>query len=84
MDEILRNLCSSLHCPKCSCIDVNYEANDNLQIITFSCGDCDWQLSTSYRAAREAGFEPIGGYFDTTVTVLNDEGEVTSQFKTKF
>ena len=84
MDEILRNLSSTLHCPECSSLDVNYEANDNLQIISFSCGDCNWQVSTSYRAARQVGFEPTGGYFDTTVILLNEEGEITRQFKTKF
>ncbi|WP_029630621.1 hypothetical protein [[Scytonema hofmanni] UTEX B 1581] len=84
MHDILRNLFFSLRCPSCNSLEVNYEANDNLQAISFKCSDCDWEILTNYETARKSGFEPTGGHFDTTVTLLNEEGEVTSEFRTKF
>jgi hypothetical protein len=80
IDAMLRQLRIDSLCPNCRADAVDGECDHDKEQMTVICCACNYRQTVSYIAARRAGFDPTGGVYDTKVTVLNDEGEIASEF----
>lgn len=84
MHPHLKWLAKHRKCPNCGSDGVEYEGDGKTGLMTFECDRCNWKLrEVPYQDVYETSLKSIFVNI-VNVTVLNDSGDVTSNFDIAF